>query len=65
MESSWINVRILILFLSHEIERHGNSTKPLKATLSQTKMRAVRLRKDKGLFITNSYCDNRMNINPP
>lgn len=25
MESSWINVRILILFLSHEIERHGNS----------------------------------------
>ena len=56
MELSWINVRILILFLSHEIEkRHGNSPKQLKATLSQTKRRAVRLRKNIGLFITNSY----------
>lgn len=65
MESSWINVRILILFLSHEIERHGNSPKQLKATLSQTKRRAVRLRKNIRLFLTNSYWDNRMNINPP
>lgn len=55
MESSWINVRILILFLSHEIERHSNSPKPLKATLSQTKRRAVRLRKNIGLYITNSF----------
>lgn len=55
MESSWINVRILILFLSHEIERHGNSPKQLKATLSPTKRRAVRIWKDKRLFITNSY----------
>ena len=55
MESSWINVRILILFLYNETERHGNSPKPLKATPSQTKRRAVRLRKNIGLYITNSY----------